>query len=387
MRLTLVPIGVLLLIAIVLAGCSDKSCEPTEPSTWYHSYGGFGTDKALALPATSDGGCLVAGTGAGYAHLLRLNPAGGVLWQGSYLHDWASQIYSIVQSPDGSHTAVGQMQAIGYGRPTLYLAIFRVDRNGNIVWEKTQTGSLVAGEAHAVVEPPENGYIVAGRASRSGVLDLSATLFGFDSLGSWLWSKPLGEAVPSRASGLVKTPDGHLGIVLDRSNATLSLLYTDMAGDVIWESVLGSSLAGAGALAVTRDGGFVIAGSGLSQYGHADIIKLDGAGSLLWDRSFGGDSRGGFNALVLLDDGSCVAAGYRYTSDETGTDVYLVKTDGEGNLLWEATYQDPGYQQANAIAQAADGGFYLAGYTQRYGSIESDFIVLKVDAKGRLADH
>jgi hypothetical protein len=192
--------------------------------------------------------------------------------------------------------------------------------------------------------------------------------------------------VQGRASELVKTPDGNLAIILDRSNATLSLLHTDLAGDVIWEAVLGSSFADAEAMAVTSDGGLLIAGSGLKQYGHADIIKLDGTGSLLWSQSFGGDSRGEFTALALLNDGCCVAAGYRYTTDETGTDVYLVKIDAEGNLLWEETYLDPGYQQAKAIASAADGGFYLAGYTQRYGSIESDFLVLKVDAEGKLAD-
>ncbi|MCW4017248.1 MAG: hypothetical protein NWF00_00965 [Candidatus Bathyarchaeota archaeon] len=128
---------------------------------------------------------------------------------------------------------------------------------------------------------------------------------------------------------------------------------------------------------VASDGSFVLAGYTEScGAGGSDayLVKTDCNGSLLWQATFGGAEDDGTNAIVLADDGGYLLAGYT-NSDVPSQSAWVVKTDSDGNLQWNATYSG---QSVKSVTPADDGGYVLA--TEQPNA----FGLVKIDSTGQV---
>ncbi len=127
----------------------------------------------------------------------------------------------------------------------------------------------------------------------------------------------------------------------------------------------------------SNDGNLILVGQTKS-YGAGGfdiyLMKIDTNGNLLWSETYGNAQDDGANAVTQAADGGYVIAGY--TTSDTGTSsAYLIKTDSQGQLQWNNTY--PGLM-FNSINQTSDGGYILAA------KASSSFELVKVDAAGRM---
>jgi hypothetical protein len=138
------------------------------------------------------------------------------------------------------------------------------------------------------------------------------------------------------------------------------------------------------AMVNTSDGGFAIAGEIFSDF---YLIKTDGNGNLQWNKSYGGPDMDTAYALVQTSDGGYALAGsiahYVPNPDRTFYYAWFVKTDAAGNMQWNQTYGG-GYEQVNALVQASDGGYALAGYTRSFGAGSQDYWLVKTDENGTM---
>lgn len=116
------------------------------------------------------------------------------------------------------------------------------------------------------------------------------------------------------------------------------------------------------------------------------IIKSDPAGHIVWTRSIGGTGTEVGLCLTQLNDGGIVVAGSTSTPSYGfgGNDMYIVKFDTTGNLLWTKSLGNTGTEQANGITKTTDGGFVVCGYTNSYGAGSNDVYIAKFDASGNL---
>lgn len=127
----------------------------------------------------------------------------------------------------------------------------------------------------------------------------------------------------------------------------------------------------------------------------AQTVNID------WQKAMGGTlSEGAYN-LDATSDGGLIAAGYTYsgvsgikTDGEYGAgDYWVVKTDAAGNIEWQKTYGGSGYDQLETVAQTADGGYIIGGYstsnisgikTENNNAGSIDIWILKLDATGNI---
>ena len=161
------------------------------------------------------------------------------------------------------------------------------------------------------------------------------------------------------------------------------------AQELVWDRTFGGSgQDGAQAMEPTSDGGIIISGfTSYSPYAYTDVylIKTNAAGSPTWTRTFGGPMNDYGSCVRELHDGGYVIAG-RYEENAQTFDAYLIRTNASGDLVWQRRYNLGDDERAHSVCLTADGGFLLAGQAWVInGSFGSyDMWLVKTDANGNL---
>lgn len=137
----------------------------------------------------------------------------------------------------------------------------------------------------------------------------------------------------------------------------------------------------------TLDKGYIITGS-TSSFGQGNtdmyLLKLDSMGVKKFETSFGGVSNEVGMSVIQLLDSSYVIAGFTSSTGVGGYDIFLVKIDKTGSLLWQKTIGGTDWDFAYSMQATADGGFIIAGTTYSYGRGNADGYIVKTDANGNV---
>ncbi len=115
---------------------------------------------------------------------------------------------------------------------------------------------------------------------------------------------------------------------------------------------------------------------------HPSGATIDGTDT--WIRKFEGPNYGAFFDVVLTQDGDILAIGatnHLHMPPYSG-DALFMKLNLHGDVLWERTWGGDGYEQAQSVVLAGDGGYYIFGETDSYGAGDRDFFLLKVTEDG-----
>lgn len=138
-------------------------------------------------------------------------------------------------------------------------------------------------------------------------------------------------------------------------------------------------------LVVTSDGGYAIAGYTESfGAGESDfwLVKIDAFGNMEWNHTYGGAERESAKALIVTSDGGYAMAGYTESFGAGNRDLWLVKTDGFGNMEWNSTYGGVNNDAAYSLVETSDGGYIMAGTTKSFDVFEQDAWLVKTNANG-----
>jgi hypothetical protein len=134
----------------------------------------------------------------------------------------------------------------------------------------------------------------------------------------------------------------------------------------------------------TADGGYILAGSFHSPYKRYDlwVVKIDGQGEMLWNRTYGGEKKEVVRAIIPTGDEEFLLVGSTQSYGVDGWDLWIVKIDVEGAMLWNYTYGRGLNDVALSACQAADGGFLLVAVTAPGVGDNPDSWVMKIDTQG-----
>lgn len=194
-------------------------------------------------------------------------------------------------------------------------------------------------------------------------------------------------------SGLVTKDNGYLIVGWNTNggsgDADAYLVKTDSLGNIQWTRSFGTAVDDyAFSVYPTFDGGYILGCDTYTAAGDDDIllIKIDSAGNLSWtkkyDNGFGGDHIS--NVIQTVDSGFILIGSTDNVSPCCKSDMYVVRTDMNGNVLWRKSYHGTNnYEYGMSVQQTADGNFVLLG-TKYDGPILGPFYIwmLKIDDAG-----
>ena len=97
-------------------------------------------------------------------------------------------------------------------------------------------------------------------------------------------------------------------------------------------------------------------------------------------QTFGGSNYDSGYSIQQTEDGGYIITGYSYGNGNQ--DVWLIKTDSQGQEEWNQTFGGSGYDYGNSVQQTEDGGYIITGYTESHGNGSSDVWLVKTDSEG-----
>jgi hypothetical protein len=166
------------------------------------------------------------------------------------------------------------------------------------------------------------------------------------------------------------------------------LIKTDANGDLQWAKTYGGTNDDyASSVQQTSDGGYIVAG-GTRSFGAGGrdifLIKTDANGNIQWAKTYGGTNWDWAFSVQQTSDGGYIVAGYTYSFGAGDGDIFLIKTDANGNIIWAKTYGGTYSDGAYSVRQTSDGRYIVAGGTNSFGAGGYDFFLIKTDVNGNI---
>ena len=205
-----------------------------------------------------------------------------------------------------------------------------------------------------------------------------------------IWSANYGGVYTEEAYSGVRTSDGGFAILgstysFGAGDHDIYLLRLDSLGDTLWSRTYGGPATEYGYdIQRTADGGFIVVGVTYSSgAGNGDVwlLRLDFVGGVVWSHTYGGSGKDTGRSVRIVSGGYIIGGGtssFGYGYD----DFYLIRTDNNGDTLWTRAFGGGGGEVAFAARPTPDGGFVMCGATGSFGVGYSSMYVVKTDANG-----
>ena len=383
--------AVLLFIFLLL----EPAFAGAPPIQWQKTFGGSYQDEGYYVQQTSDGGYIITGfyefylspMEGGYVCLIKTDPNGNSDWQQTFGGGTGDCGCSVQQTSDGGYIITGWTSSFGSGEYDVYL--IKTEPNGNEKWQKTFGGSQ-EDRGYSVQQTTDGGYIIVGRTESYGAGLLDVYLIKTDPNGDSQWQKTFGGSSWDDGSSVQQTTDGGyiiagLTMSFGAGNVDFYLIKTDPNGDKKWQKTFGGNNRDWGySVQQTTDGGYIISGF-TESYGAGGwdvyLVKTDPNGNLQWQKTFGGSYDEDGYSVRQTTDGGYIISGFTQSYGAGGRDVYLVKTDPNGNMQWQKTVGGGHNERGYSVQQTLDSGYIIAGNTISYGAGNYDVYLIKLSCE------
>jgi hypothetical protein len=321
-------------------------------------------------------------------------------WQNCYGTDSDDRVYGLTY-----HQNAYYMLGNTEGVLDKELLLIKTDTLGNQIWQKIYGGS--DGDGGYSIHPSGEHLIIAG-GTLSNDGDISDNpyypsevnwIIKIDTAGNILWDRVAGGSYPDQmfSSGPADNGGVYTANRTASNDGDVSKYYGawdawfvkyNSEGDIVWDFTLGAEDIDEGYCIIqTSDGGALVGGGSypagegnincvpFDYHAEAILAKLSPEGDMEWQQCYGGSNNDAFMGLLELEngyllsvtggstDGDCEGCGY-HSPGTTETDIWLIRIDLQGNILWHKCYGGYSGENARNVFQTADNGFMIFGETR-----------------------
>jgi hypothetical protein len=382
-----------LFFSIILFVNSDLFSQIPD-TIWTKTFGGSNIDVGYYVETTSDGGFIITGYTRSYGTmsgrnvlLIKTDSFGNAQWIKAYGGNNDDEGNAVQQTSDGGFIICGYTKSYGAGGNDVFLV--KTDSLGNELWNKVFGGASDE-EGYSVLQINDGGFLIAGATSSFGAGSRDIWLVKTDANGNLSWTKTIGGGSSDGARQINFTNDG--GYIITGwtfsygpgAVGNVWLVKTDSLGNMSWNKFFGGSDVDRGlSVQQTTDDGYVLTGYTASTGAGLDdmlLIKTDSNGNLQWQRTFGGSGRDYGNFVKQTFDNGYIITGYTLSFGAGGDDLWIVRTNESGLLLWSKTYGGAQSDVGYCIQETNDGGYVIVGHTLSRGAGLHDVWLLRLES-------
>ena len=360
--------------------------------------GGAGDDFAWDISPAPDGGFITVGYSNSFGqgdwdiYAVKISKTGSIQWTRVIGGGGNEEGWSVIATDDGGYILVGGTQSFGQGSDDVY--IVKLDSSGNLVWTKTIGGSSVD-KGTDIIQTTDGGFAVTGYTNSFGHGNWDVYVIKLDTGGNIKWQIAIGGTESEEGTSIIQTRDGRYFVItgwtysFGQGGRDVYVVKIDTAGNLQWAITVGGSNHEEGVdIIETSDEGYIVVGRTLSfSQGNDDIyvVRLDSNGGLLWTKAIGGNGGDlGFSIAQTLD-GGYVIGGTTASFGASDADFYMVKMDSLGNINWARMIHSFNNDIGASILQDQDGGYVFAGVRNFLGQGYADVLVVKLDSNGNIS--
>jgi hypothetical protein len=309
-------------------------------------------------------------------------------WNNTFGGAYQDICYAARQTQDDGYILIGQTRIIE--GEYLDVLLVKTDGNGNEQWKKTFGGEQTD-YGCAVEQTSDGGYLLVGNTLSYGPVNMNVWLIKTDTSGNELWNKTLsfGEHTSDEAFSMQRTADNGyiiLGVTMEGNDWDIWVIKINQAGIIQWEKTFDRTTEDYGySVQQTNDNGFIIVGcSRTAEPFDKDLwlIKTDANGNQQWNRIFGKSGYESGYSVKQTQDGGYIIAGETSSYGTDEADLWLIKTNTIGYEEWNKTFGGTGNDRGRSVLQDTDSGYIICGYTYSFGAGESDLWFIKTDTNG-----
>jgi uncharacterized delta-60 repeat protein len=275
----------------------------------------------------------------------------------------------------------GDVSGSGYqGQVAFWTSSSTISGSDNLFWSSS-TNRLGIGTTTPQAELHVVGNIIANNLlAKINASYVSSGQFGyFTGGGNYSFPENLGINVTTtdiNAKLHIKNVDVNTKDFLVESTAMINSI----------RAIGGTNADGAYSIQQTSDGGYIVAGSTESFGTGGDflIVKLDSSGNIQWSRAIGGINNEGAGSIQQTSDGGYIVAGYTNIFGTYNSDILIIKLNSSGNIQWSRAIVGTNDDTASYIQQTSDGGYIVAGVTRSFGAGNYDALIIKLNSSGNI---
>lgn len=313
--------------------------------------------------------------------------ASSEMWSRTYGGTEEDVVSSMVATSDGGYIMTGYTESFGASEKDVWLV--KTDGEGNMVWNRTYGGPN-SDYGESVQQTSDGGYIVAGYtgwleelpydksdpfyiipANRPHEFHFDAYVVKTDAEGNLLWNRTYSSEGDDYGHSVEQTVDG--GYVItgytrafgigggDSDDFGVWLFKIDGEGDVEWSRTYGGGVGYS--VQQTSDGGYIIGGNTNDFL----LIKTDPDGYMTWNKTYDRGREDTVFSVIQTSNEGYLVAGTTRSFPERVHDSWVVKTDPDGDMEWNRTYGGSERDSFRSVQQTVDGGYIMAGHTSSFG--------------------
>jgi len=370
-------------VIILAVFCTATFAQVNKQIQWRKNYGGGGEDFPGTVVNTFDGGYIYCATtysddqdvhglhggSSSDVWLVKINSVGDTQWTKTYGGTYGEWGKAIIQTPDSGFVFVADARSNDGDLDTNYgdwdVWVVKINKMGVIQWQNVYGGSGYE-EVTSIYRHADGTYYIGAMSESSDVFltnnygGRDFWVFKLSANGNMVWQKNYGGDYDDN----LYTITGNENVVYVAGNtwsdSTFDVSYSDIGGFDYW------------------------------------ILKIDTAGSKIWNRRTGSTDHDAAYSAVYTSDKGVLVGGYAILGDgdvdttlsQWYSDGWVVKLDSLGNEEWQQSYGGDSSDVIQKILPTADGGYIIGGYTfSSSGMVTTyhgaqDIWVTKVDNNG-----
>ncbi len=313
-------------------------------------------------------------------------------WNITYGGNGTDFFYCGLQDKDGNYIAAGSRQLDKMN----YSWLLKVDEKGNVIWNAYAMPNRSYMAFVSYVEEIGDAYIACGSYSHMiSHIRYHRFLWKVSKEGKTEWIKEYEEPKEGHFYMVHAIKDGFIlcGYVylnVEKGDTAALLMKTDKNGNVEWKKLYnyGNGSEEAYCVGITDDG-YILGGWAEVGKNNWDywIIKTDKEGNEIWNRTYGGKSLDicHMRNCFQINDGGYIFGGHTASYGALpGYDIWVIKLDRNGNMQWNETY---GYKMSAELGwclNKAKDGYVMAGSKNfEGGGRKGDAWVIKINETGK----